>query len=40
MPTINLMMSGDQATDRYYVIKYFNKTLQPDIRYQAVAGYF
>ena len=40
MPTINLRMSGHQATDRYYLIKYFNKTLQPDIRYQVVVGYF
>ena len=34
------MMSGGQATDRYYLIEYLKKTLQPDIRYQVVARYF
>ena len=40
MTTINLMMSSGQATYRYYLIEYFKKTLEPDIRYQVVAGYF
>ena len=39
MTTINLMMSGGQATDRYYLIEYLKKTLQPDIRWCFATSY-